>query len=296
MFSRQKPRASRAPLRRYIAGAMALWTVPVALSLTWDALVQRRQTCDVARLGALAAYQKELAYTLRGVDRATRPTKAAAGAATAPQPPPSMACDEHTAEARAATSWTALRGLEPRCPEHAPDPWERHALERLARGEAEVSSVEMLDGKPHLRLIRPMMAEKVCLLCHAARGRHEGQLLGGISVAVGLAPLQEAAGEGLFAVTAAHALLWVVGLAGIALAGSRLRIQDQTKDEALDGLTEERNFTSAILDTAGALVVVLDAEGRIVRFNRACEEATGYSSAEAVGKAVWDLLLLPEEG
>jgi len=46
-----------------------------------------------------------------------------------------------------------------------------------------------------------------------------------------------------------------------------------------EGLVKERDFTSAILDTAGALVVVLDREGRITRFNRACEQVTGYSAA-----------------
>jgi len=61
-------------------------------------------------------------------------------------------------------------------------------------------------------------------------------------------------------------------------------------------LQEERNVVSAILDTVGALVVVLDAEGRIVRFNRACEQMTGYSFAEVRGKCIWDLFLVPEDG
>ncbi len=60
-------------------------------------------------------------------------------------------------------------------------------------------------------------------------------------------------------------------------------------------LHEERNFVSAILDTVGALVVVLDSEGRILRFNPACELATGYSMEEVQGKCLWDLFLLPEE-
>jgi PAS domain S-box-containing protein len=60
-------------------------------------------------------------------------------------------------------------------------------------------------------------------------------------------------------------------------------------------LQEERNFVSAILDTVGALVVVLDSEGRILRFNPACELTTGYSMEEVQGKCVWDLFLLPEE-
>jgi PAS domain S-box-containing protein len=58
---------------------------------------------------------------------------------------------------------------------------------------------------------------------------------------------------------------------------------------------EERNFISAILDTVGALVVVLDHEGRILRFNPACEITSGYSLEEVQGKCFWDLFMLPEE-
>jgi PAS domain S-box-containing protein len=46
---------------------------------------------------------------------------------------------------------------------------------------------------------------------------------------------------------------------------------------------EERNFISAILDTVGALVVVLDDEGHILRFNPACELTSGYSKEEVQG-------------
>jgi two-component system, sporulation sensor kinase E len=60
-------------------------------------------------------------------------------------------------------------------------------------------------------------------------------------------------------------------------------------------LQKERDFTDAVLETAGALVVVLDRKGRILRFNRACEQTTGYSSEEAVGRYVWDLFVVPDE-
>ena len=62
-----------------------------------------------------------------------------------------------------------------------------------------------------------------------------------------------------------------------------------------EALQQERNVVSAILDTVGALVTVLDPEGRIVRFNRACELTTGYSLEEVRGKRIWDFFLLPEE-
>jgi PAS domain S-box-containing protein len=65
--------------------------------------------------------------------------------------------------------------------------------------------------------------------------------------------------------------------------------------EAEGALQHERNVLSAILDTAGALVVVLDPAGKIVRFNRACERLTGVSSEEARGRHVWELFLAPQD-
>src|SRR5204862_7705717 len=60
-------------------------------------------------------------------------------------------------------------------------------------------------------------------------------------------------------------------------------------------LRGERDFVDAVLDVAGSLVLVLDREGRIVRFNRACEATTGYRFAEVEGVAFWDLFLAPED-
>src|ERR1700677_2710278 len=62
-----------------------------------------------------------------------------------------------------------------------------------------------------------------------------------------------------------------------------------------EALQEERSVVSAILHTVGALVVVLNPQGRIVRFNRACEQVSGYSFAEVKEKYFWDLCLVPEE-
>jgi PAS domain S-box-containing protein len=67
------------------------------------------------------------------------------------------------------------------------------------------------------------------------------------------------------------------------------------RKQAEDALENERNFVSAVLDTAAALVVVLDPEGRVVRFNRACERITGYSFEEVRGKPFPEIFLLSEE-
>ena len=39
--------------------------------------------------------------------------------------------------------------------------------------------------------------------------------------------------------------------------------------------------------------MVLDREGRIVRFNRACEQLTGCGFGEAQGKPIWELFRGP---
>lgn len=57
----------------------------------------------------------------------------------------------------------------------------------------------------------------------------------------------------------------------------------------------ERQIISKVIDTTACLIVVLDSQGRIVRFNQACEKTTGYSVAEVVNKYVWDLFLISEE-
>lgn len=53
-------------------------------------------------------------------------------------------------------------------------------------------------------------------------------------------------------------------------------------------LRAERDFSGALVDVAGSLVLVLDREGRIVRFNRACEATTGYAFADVAGLTFWD--------
>ncbi len=64
---------------------------------------------------------------------------------------------------------------------------------------------------------------------------------------------------------------------------------------AEEQLKSEQDFISAVLDTVAALIVVLDGRGRIVLFNQACSQATGYSFDEVRGRHVWDILLIPEE-
>ena len=76
---------------------------------------------------------------------------------------------------------------------------------------------------------------------------------------------------------------------------SQLHALFEEKEKSSNALRKERDFYSAVVDNAAALVIVLNKQGRIHRFNHACEKLTGYSAKEALGEFVWDHFLVPEE-
>jgi len=70
---------------------------------------------------------------------------------------------------------------------------------------------------------------------------------------------------------------------------------EKERNKIVETLKKERNFSSAVLDTVGALVIVLDRQGRIVTFNKTCEDITGYTLKETFSKYIWEVFIVPEE-
>ncbi len=60
-------------------------------------------------------------------------------------------------------------------------------------------------------------------------------------------------------------------------------------------LGEQRLITAILNAAKDLLVIVLDRKGRVLQFNRTCQELTGYSLKEVKGKLLWDFLPIPEE-
>ena len=79
----------------------------------------------------------------------------------------------------------------------------------------------------------------------------------------------------------------------------RYAIAGRRSEEALrlsqSEVKKERDFIASVLDTMANLVIVLDTEGTIVRFNPACERLTGYRADEVIGKRFGDILIAPDE-
>ena len=61
--------------------------------------------------------------------------------------------------------------------------------------------------------------------------------------------------------------------------------------QTLEELRKERDFSAKVLDVAGMMVLQLGPDGKILLFNRQCEEVTGYPAAEAIGRKMTDFLL-----
>lgn len=75
------------------------------------------------------------------------------------------------------------------------------------------------------------------------------------------------------------------------VSGTILTLRDITHRKMIDRqLSEERNFSSTILETVGSLIAVLSGSGHIVRFNRACVNLSGLSIEEAYQRSFVTLL------
>ena len=68
-------------------------------------------------------------------------------------------------------------------------------------------------------------------------------------------------------------------------------------DTAREELLHQNDLLTKITESGGVLIILLDREGRISRFNRASEETTGYRADEVVGHVFWELFSwkLPDE-
>lgn len=73
-------------------------------------------------------------------------------------------------------------------------------------------------------------------------------------------------------------------------------VSQLTQLQALaNDLRRSQALSQAMLQQANAIVLVLDREGHLMRFNQAAEQLSGYRAAEVMGRFVWDFLVPPEQ-
>ncbi len=60
-------------------------------------------------------------------------------------------------------------------------------------------------------------------------------------------------------------------------------------------IKEQTEFVESLLSTTDALILVLDGFGRVIRFNRACEDITGCRFEHIKGGKLWDCVMVKDE-
>lgn len=106
-------------------------------------------------------------------------------------------------------------------PGNSPDPWERKALERFSEGLPEMVEITAQADTSHrlLRFMAPLRVEQACLPCHENQGYKIGDIRGGISVSLPLAPVEaaELPARRQSALTHLAAFLLIASLGGLLL-------------------------------------------------------------------------------
>ncbi|MDW7773519.1 MAG: DUF3365 domain-containing protein [Desulfobulbaceae bacterium] len=301
-----------AKLIPYVWGLAVVWvvmgTLITAASLIWNIKRQHNETIQLATIEASTVYEKDLIYHRW----ATQHDGVFVPITDKTQPNPYLAhipgAIVTTTEGQNLTLVNPeymirqvygmqtgdfgpiehITSLDPVRPENAADPWEARALESFDRGEDRAISVEKIGGEPYLRYMRPMITEKGCLKCHAVQGYDVGDIRGGISVSIPLAPLLAISREHILATSAAHITFWFFGVVGIFLGTYwlTLTIREREKMES-----RTRSIIHNMLDG----LITLDKDQVIRTFNPAATRLFGYEPDEVIGKNVYTLFRLPEK-
>lgn len=108
-----------------------------------------------------------------------------------------------------------LVSTTPLNPENEADAWEEEAIEAFKGGAREYAEITVEHGVEHYRLIRPMVANKRCLKCHAIQGYEVGDVLGGVGITVPMAPYHERLEQILGGNALSHGLTWLLGVIGL---------------------------------------------------------------------------------
>ncbi|MDR2124659.1 MAG: response regulator [Desulfovibrio sp.] len=231
------------------------WTACIAFSVWYNIAQVRKHAVDSARIQARTVLDKDVDALYNGlyaqdVAQIPPPHDRPAGDAEsrgrfeevlAELNPAFMAIIMHEMGNRNRNALGHITARTPINSRNAPDAWESRALAVLEEQETarraraaepdeseaaafsgqqtagEFAEAVRADEGDYIRLMRGLKTAESCLTCHTAQGYMPGELCGGISVAVPVAPYLSAAREAEKTIIASLALLWCAGIAGMSV-------------------------------------------------------------------------------
>ena len=288
-------------LRRYSYLFIAMWTATVLGTLVWDVTEHRHTTEWLANHVARAHFNKDQAFrfwaTSHGgvyvpVDERTPPNahleglperdiETPSGKKLTLMNPSYMLRQLHRDFAELYGVTGHITSLKPLRPENRPDAWETKALEAFERGETEVAEITEIDGKPCLRLMRPMLCAQGCLKCHPSY--KEGAVRGGVGVVLPIGTFLEAMRIDTRTHILTHGSVFVIGLVGIVLGMRRLERREQERDQAREELQAASAHNRSLIEACLDPLVTISAQGAITDVNTATESVTGYPRDALIG-------------
>jgi PAS domain S-box-containing protein len=234
-----------------------IWTLIIALSFIWNIYSAKEGTKELAKNEARVNFNKDYAFRLWVAKHggvyvpATKDTPPNPNLSHVPER------DIKTPSGRQLTLMNPaymfrqltneflelygvkgrMTSLKPLYPPNAPDEWEKNALTAFEKGVKEVFEFTDMDGEPYLRLMRPTIAKKPCLKCHAFQGYKEGDIRGGVGVSIPMTPYLAIQQKTINTLITAHFFIWIFGLIVIgfisvkarALASERIKAEDRLR-------------------------------------------------------------------
>jgi len=288
----------------------SIWTAVILISLGWNWYAISESLHTLAQSEARAAFQKDIVYrrwaALQGgmyvppseltppnpyLDQVPhRDVITTDGKQLTLVNPAYMTRQVHELGQEQFDLQGHITSLNPIRPENAPDEWEAEALRAFSAGQVEISSVEMLDSQPYLRLMQPLITEESCLTCHAVQGYSAGDLRGGISVSVPMQPYYRIASRQRTGTAAAHMLIWFFGMLGIRSANSLVRKHEDMLERQNNKLQTAQQQLDQYFSSSLDLLCIADTSGHFIRLNPEWERVLGYTLPELEGQLFLDFI------
>ncbi|MBF0321254.1 MAG: DUF3365 domain-containing protein [Nitrospirae bacterium] len=216
-----------------------------------------------------------------------------------------------------------MTSLKPIRPENAPNAWEEFALKQFeTKGSAE--EIKPAGTGEVFVYMAPLKVKKTCLKCHAKQGYKEGDIRGGISVAVPVFSIAKYTNDQRKNFIILHVFIFISMSSMMLFFTKRIRRQwlalkdaKDTQEAVVEARTFELKETNARLveeinerKTAEEVItesetkfrsliqsvmdgiISTDSQGIIVAFNSGAESLFGYAADEVINKSI--SILIPE--
>lgn len=235
MVTQEKDTPDIIILQRKALAAVLAWTLLCFLSAYWNIDTEKNKTLDLAEKEALTVFNKDQAIRFWATDhegvyvpvtKSTTPNRylshirerdlvTPTGRQLTLMNPAYMLRQVMNHYASLYSAKGHITSINTLNPINKPDKWEVNALQRFDHGEKEVTEVVLIGDKHYLRFMRPMYTKAGCLKCHAHQGYKLGDVRGGVSVSIPLAPYLELEKKSTLKLYFSHLVFLLSGLSVI---------------------------------------------------------------------------------